>query len=93
MLVYLFDNEKLAESVTPKLSYLLTHIMNESMIDSWVSLFTKNLKETHRLERLVGVLNSTNNKTVAWCLIYFINLSIKGYHSLFKRNAVSESQA
>ena len=93
MHVYLLDNGKLAECVFPKLNSLIMHIKDDSKIDSWVSLFSKSLHETHRMERLVNVLDTTMNKDVAWCLFYFINLAIQGHNSLFKRNAVSEQEA
>lgn len=93
MHVYLFDNGKLAERVSPMLNYLIMNSTDDSKIDSWVSLFSKSLHETHRMERLVSVLDTTTNKDVAWCLLYFINLAIQKHDSLFKRNAVGEREA
>lgn len=93
MHVYLFDNGKLAECVSPMLNYLIMHIKDDSKIDSWVSLFSKSLHETHRMERLVSVLDTTMNKDVAFYLFYFINLAIQSHLTLFKRNAVSEQEA
>lgn len=90
--VYLLNNEKLAECVTSKMGYLLTHVTDKNMIDLWVKALSVSLQEKNRLERLVDVLNSTMNKKVAWCLLYIFNLAIQEHPSLFKRNAVGKGR-
>ena len=88
MYVYLMDDGPLAEAVTSKIAFLLTHIEEDNIVDRWVERFSKNLHEKYRLERLIDVLENTMDETVAERLIFFINISIKNHLTLFKRKAV-----
>ena len=88
MYVYLMDDGPLAEAVTSKIAFLLTHIEEDKIVDRWVERFSKNLHEKYRLERLIDVLENTMDETVAERLIFFINISIKNHLTLFKRKAV-----
>ena len=88
MYVYLMDDGPLAEAVTSKIAFLLTHIEEDNIVDRWVERFSQNLHEKYKLERLINVLENTMDETVAERLIFFINISIKNHLTLFKRKAV-----
>ena len=78
----------LAESAVNKISFLLSNINEDDVIDQWIEIYSHERKEKYKLETIMQVLQNSDVPEVVFSILFFINISIKNHITLFKRKIV-----
>ena len=78
----------LAESAVNKITFLLSNINEDDVIDQWIEIYSHERKEKYKLETIIQVLQNSDVPEVVLSILFFINISIKNHITLFKRMTV-----
>ena len=86
--VLTLNDGPLAESAVNKITFLLSNINEDDVIDQWIEIYSHERKEKYKLETIIQVLQNSDVPEVVLNILFFINISIKNHITLFKRKTV-----